>query len=119
MEHDSTKLLPVFPETTLFTNQCGSLFTMDGIPGPQWQGLIHYLNSLGSKELDRRWHKARQIMHEHGAAYNIFSDQKGTDRQWEPDPIPFPVSTETWELLGRGVAQRMRLLTSIYNDIYG
>ncbi|MBF0201538.1 MAG: circularly permuted type 2 ATP-grasp protein, partial [Desulfamplus sp.] len=42
-----------------------------------------------------------------------------TDRQWEPDPIPFPVSTETWELLGRGVAQRMRLLTSIYNDIYG
>lgn len=98
---------------------CGEMMTPDGKPDSRWQGLISYLNTLGAGELERRWQKARQIMHEHGVAYNIFSDPKGMDRPWELDPIPFPVSTETWFFLEKGIRQRIRLLTSIFTDIYG
>ncbi|MBF0242342.1 MAG: circularly permuted type 2 ATP-grasp protein [Desulfamplus sp.] len=84
-----------------------------------WQTLISYLNNIGSKELDRRWKKAVQIMHEHGVAYNIFSDKKGEERPWQLDPIPFPITAKTWSYLEKGVAQRTRLLSAIYTDIYG
>ncbi|MBF0303041.1 MAG: circularly permuted type 2 ATP-grasp protein [Desulfamplus sp.] len=90
-----------------------------GESSEHWQGLMNYLNSLGSKELDRRWQKAKRIMHEHGAAYNIFSGKKGGERPWELDPVPYPISTATWSFLEKGISQRTRLLTAIYNDIYG
>ncbi|MFH1153119.1 MAG: circularly permuted type 2 ATP-grasp protein [Pseudomonadota bacterium] len=110
---------PVFPDRISFDNICSQVFTGDGKPAPHWQGLITYLNSLGSRELERRWQKARQIMHEHGVAYNIFSDPEGMKRPWELDPIPFPITTGTWNFLEAGVRQRTRLLTAIFNDIYG
>lgn len=110
---------PVFCKDLSLVNDCNDLLMGDGNPAPHWQGLISYLNGLGSRELDRRWQKARQIMHEHGAAYNLFSDQKEMERPWELDPIPFPIPAETWNFLEKGIHQRTRLLTAIYADIYG
>ncbi len=100
-------------------NGCSEVFTPEGKPAPHWQSLITYLNGMGSKELDRRWQNARQIMHEHGAAYNVFSDQTEMKRPWELDPVPFPISTDTWGFLDKGICQRTRLLTAVFEDIYG
>ncbi|SLM32407.1 hypothetical protein MTBBW1_710007 [Desulfamplus magnetovallimortis] len=119
MEEESTGVKHVFPENPAITNLCSDLFTPDGKAAPHWQVLITYLNSLGSQELERRWQKARQIMHEHGAVYNIFSEKQEHARPWELDPVPFPLPAETWEFLEKGIKQRTRLLTSIYADIYG
>ncbi len=118
-EKDIADSDPVFTKDFSFNNSCDDVFLKDGSPAPHWQGLITYLNNMGTKELERRWQKARQIMHEHGAAYNLFSDQKERERPWELDPIPFPISPETWQFLEKGVCQRTRLLAAIYTDIYG
>jgi uncharacterized circularly permuted ATP-grasp superfamily protein/uncharacterized alpha-E superfamily protein len=118
-EDDPAGVVPVFPEDFSFTGFCSDVLTPEGKTNPHWQGLIAYLNSIGSTELERRWQKARQIMHEHGVAYDIFSDKKETDRPWGLDPVPFPVPAETWEFLEKGIGQRTRLLTAIYTDIYG
>ncbi len=119
MEELGGATAPVFTREILSEGLCSEVFAPDGNPPAHWQGLITYLNSLGAGELDRRWKKARQIMHEHGVAYNIFSEQKGMERPWELDPVPFPVSTETWNFLEKGVRQRTRLLSAVYADIYG
>jgi uncharacterized circularly permuted ATP-grasp superfamily protein/uncharacterized alpha-E superfamily protein len=109
----------VFSDSMSSVSWCSDILTPENQPAPHWEGLISYLNSLGSGELERRWEKARRMMHEHGAAYNVFNEKEGMARPWELDPIPFPVSPETWTLLESGVAQRTRLLTAMYEDIYG
>ncbi|MCA1784368.1 MAG: circularly permuted type 2 ATP-grasp protein, partial [Desulfobacteraceae bacterium] len=109
----------VFSDPAFSSAWCSGILTKENQLSPHWQGLVTYLNSLGSPELERRWQKARRMMHEHGAAYNVFDQTDGMARPWELDPIPFPVSPEAWALLERGVAQRTRLLTAMYDDIYG
>ena len=110
---------PLFPDILSIADTCTDMSAPDGTMAPHWQGLIKYMNTLGRNELDRRWQKARQIMHEHGVAYNIFNGQQGMERPWELDPIPFPISVETWEFLEKGIRQRTRLLTAIFADVYG
>jgi uncharacterized circularly permuted ATP-grasp superfamily protein/uncharacterized alpha-E superfamily protein len=110
---------PVFPGGLLLSAGCNDVYTQDGTLTPHWQELITYLNRMGGRELDRRWQKARQIMHEHGVAYNVFSSEKEENRPWELDPIPCPMATETWDFLEKGISQRIRLLTAVYLDIYG
>ncbi|MEX1301383.1 MAG: circularly permuted type 2 ATP-grasp protein [Desulfotignum sp.] len=124
MDDPASSKDPVFSDTVFSDSMssvswCSDILTPGNQPAPHWQGLVSYLNSLGSGELERRWQKARRMMYEHGAAYNVFNEKEGMARPWELDPIPFPVSPETWALLERGVAQRTRLLTAIYEDIYG
>jgi uncharacterized circularly permuted ATP-grasp superfamily protein/uncharacterized alpha-E superfamily protein len=119
MQKDPSGIAPVFPADFAFGNVCSPLSGPDNTPDPHWQGLVTYLNSLGTAELERRWKKAEQILHEHGVAYDIFSEQDGKQRPWELDPIPFPVPADTWEFLEKGICQRMRLLSAIYADIYG
>ena len=110
---------PIFTDIPSVFDLCTDMLASDGKIASHWEGLIEYMNTLGRKELERRWQKARQIMHEHGVAYNIFSGQKKMERPWELDPIPFPISMETWDFLERGIRQRTRLLTAILTDIYG
>ena len=124
MDAPASSKAPVFSGAVLSdpmssTAWCSGLLTPENQPAPHWQGLVSYLNGLGSEELERRWQKARRMMHEHGAAYNVFDETEGTARPWELDPIPFPVSSETWAMLEQGVAQRTRLLTAMFDDIYG
>ena len=118
-EEDATAVNPVFPGDFSLAQSCNGMVTPEGAPDPHWQGVVTYLNSLGSRELERRWQKARQIMHEHGVAYNVFTDEEGEGRPWELDPIPLPISVETWRFLEKGIAQRTRLLAAIHADIYG
>jgi len=119
MEDDATTADPVFPGAFLFPDSCSGIVAPDGTPHPHWQGVFTYLNSLGNRELERRWQKARQIMHEHGVAYDVFNDDAGQERPWELDPIPLPISAQAWPALEKGVAQRTRLLAAIHADIYG
>lgn len=119
LENDAVTVDPVFPGPFSFHDNCSGIVAPDGVPHPHWQGVITYLNSLGSQELERRWQKARQIMHEHGAAYNVFNDDAGLERPWELDPIPLPIAAQAWETLEKGAAQRTRLMAAIHADIYG
>lgn len=108
---------PVLSRDTLSSNTAVNF--VNGMLPPHWERLSEYLNSLGNQELARRWKKARQIIHEHGAAFNILTQKEETERPWELDPVPLPISKGTWQTLENGIRQRARLLSLIYRDIYG
>lgn len=105
--------------TTDILNQSTAVDLSSGKMQPSWDGLAKYLNSLGTEELSQRWKKARQIIHEHGSAYNVFNPKTATERPWALDPIPLPISSHTWQTLEHGIQQRARLLALIFKDIYG
>jgi uncharacterized circularly permuted ATP-grasp superfamily protein/uncharacterized alpha-E superfamily protein len=108
---------PVF--TTDILNQSTAIDLGSGEMPPHWDGLAKYLDSLGTAELSQRWKKARQIIQEHGSAYNVFNPKTATERPWTLDPIPLPISSRTWQTLEYGIQQRSKLLALIFKDIYG
>ncbi|MEY4395787.1 MAG: hypothetical protein RL595_3036 [Planctomycetota bacterium] len=91
----------------------------DGQIRPHWRDFTHGLDELGPEEFQNRWMESRQIIRENGITYNVYGDPRGLDRPWQLDPIPFIISPEEYEYLGKGLTQRACLLEAILADIYG
>lgn len=86
---------------------------------PHWQSLISQLAEFGTEELDRRWARARQLIHENGVTYTVYGEDENSDRAWQLDPLPIVISAEEWEVISQAVAQRAELLNKVLADIYG
>jgi uncharacterized circularly permuted ATP-grasp superfamily protein/uncharacterized alpha-E superfamily protein len=91
----------------------------DGAPREHWSKLLASLEALGAEQLDRRWDKARHLLHENGVSYNVYGDPRGMERPWNLSPVPVAVSTEDWARAEIGLTQRARLLDALLADIYG
>ena len=91
----------------------------DGLVRPHWRRFFEQLEALGPEELDRRWEKAKHLLHENGVSYNVYGDPRGVERPWNLSPVPVLVSGSEWETLETGIAQRARLLDALLHDLYG
>ena len=91
----------------------------DGSVRPHWRTFIDQLQEMGADELERRWEKAKQLLHENGVSYNVYGDPHGVERPWNLSPIPVLVAAQEWENVEAGLSQRARLLDALLHDIYG
>jgi uncharacterized circularly permuted ATP-grasp superfamily protein/uncharacterized alpha-E superfamily protein len=91
----------------------------EGEPRPHWHKLLATLDALGSAGLDRRWDKARHLLHENGVSYNVYGDPRGMERPWNLSPIPLIIAGDDWRNVELGLAQRARLLDTLLADLYG
>jgi len=95
------------------------LLDADARVRPPWRSLIEHLDALGEAELERRWEKARQLIHENGVSYNVYGDPHGMDRPWNLSLIPIVIGADDWTPLTHGLEQRARLLGALLADLYG
>lgn len=86
---------------------------------PHFRAPFEQLQALGLDELERRAEKARQLLHDNGASYNVYGDPRGVDRPWHLSPIPMVLPATEFDRLERGIAQRARLLDVLLADLYG
>ncbi len=84
-------------------------FASAGAPRPAYKGLLDALAELDLEELDRSVAAATQ------AAGVVFGD----DQPFRLDPVPRLIEAHEWDLLERGLAQRVRALGSFLADAYG
>jgi uncharacterized circularly permuted ATP-grasp superfamily protein/uncharacterized alpha-E superfamily protein len=86
---------------------------------PHWHKLLADLGQLDSKGLERRWEKARQLLHENGVSYNVYGDPEGMERPWNLSLIPVVLTADEWQGLETGLEQRARLFEALLRDLYG
>ncbi len=91
----------------------------DGSMREHFRLLFAHLDGLGNAELERRWDKAKHLLHENGVSYNVYHDPQGMERPWSLSPIPVVHTAEQWQVIEDGLAQRARLLDLLLRDIYG
>ncbi len=91
----------------------------DGQVRPHWRRFLERLSAFGPDEMERRWGKARHLIHENGVSYNVYGDPRGMDRPWSLSPVPVLVAGDEWAQLAYGVAQRAHLLELLLADLYG
>jgi uncharacterized circularly permuted ATP-grasp superfamily protein/uncharacterized alpha-E superfamily protein len=86
---------------------------------PHWRTLLAHVERLAGSELERRWDKANQLLHQNGVSYNVYGDPQGMDRPWSLSPLPVVLPADEWQQLDRDLAQRARLLDALLCDLYG
>jgi uncharacterized circularly permuted ATP-grasp superfamily protein/uncharacterized alpha-E superfamily protein len=91
----------------------------DGHLRPHWSKFFEHVETIGPKELERRWEKAKHQLHENGVSYNVYGDPRGVERPWNLSPIPVLWDSHEWERVETGLAQRARLLDALLHDLYG
>lgn len=81
--------------------------------------LVHKINDLPPGELIRRQEAAERSLFRMGITFNVYGDSAGTEKIFPFDIIPRIVSAQDWDLIERGLAQRIRALNLFIADIYG
>ena len=107
--------LSCLPDTMPFNE----LRDEQGVVRPQWQRYLDHLENLGTSAAKSRWTKAKQLLQENGASYNVNGDRPGMERPWRLSPFPVLIGPGEWRKLSRAIAQRARLLSSLLGDLYG
>jgi uncharacterized circularly permuted ATP-grasp superfamily protein/uncharacterized alpha-E superfamily protein len=91
----------------------------DGSVKPQWSYMLNSLRDLGADVLREREQKARRILRDDGATYNLYSQQQQPGGIWELDPVPYVIGSEDWARIEAGLLERAELFNLILRDIYG
>jgi uncharacterized circularly permuted ATP-grasp superfamily protein/uncharacterized alpha-E superfamily protein len=88
----------------------------DGQVKPHWQYLLNSLQNLGPSVLREREQKARRILRDDGATYNIHGKDGSS---WQLDPVPRIIGSEDWGQIEAGLLERSELFNLILRDLYG
>jgi uncharacterized circularly permuted ATP-grasp superfamily protein/uncharacterized alpha-E superfamily protein len=91
----------------------------DGSIKPQWAYVLNGLRDMGPEALRERELKARRILRDEGATYDIYNTDGQSSSSWELDPVPHVIGSEDWANIERGLLERAELFNLILRDIYG
>lgn len=95
------------------------LMQPDGTLRPVWKPLIDLVAGLSSEELEQRFARGDQYLHDAGVYYREHTSSGSTIRDWPLSHIPVMISCEEWQVLAEGLIQRAELLEKVMADLYG
>ncbi len=90
----------------------------DGAPRDGMGPFVEQINALPQKELRRRQKAAEHALHQQGITFSVYGDKKGTEKIFPYDIIPRIVPAKEWEVMERGLKQRIKALNLFIDDIY-
>lgn len=80
--------------------------------------LARTLSSLPDADLLRRQRAAERAMLHAGITFNVYGDDKGTEKIFPFDLVPRVVPAHEWNVIERGLRQRTRALNLFIDDVY-
>jgi uncharacterized circularly permuted ATP-grasp superfamily protein len=94
------------------------MFAGTGNPRDHYQTLFNRFGQLTDAEFQKRNALASQSFINQGITFTVYSDDKGTERIMPFDPIPRIIPQREWELVERGLIQRITALNLFLKDLY-
>jgi uncharacterized circularly permuted ATP-grasp superfamily protein len=94
------------------------MFQSDGQPRPHYRKLYQRLSVMPPEEFRRRVHLAELTLVNQGITFAVYGDEKGVEKPWPFDLIPRIIPAEEWEIIERGLKQRLTALNLFLHDIY-
>src|SRR5260370_5736581 len=86
-----------------------------GTPRPPYDALVSVLQPMDPAELRFRADQLARVFTDRGVTY----DFAGEERPFPLDLIPRVIDAVEWDLVARGVRQRVRALEAFLADVYG
>jgi uncharacterized circularly permuted ATP-grasp superfamily protein len=94
------------------------VFDRDGGVRPHYRGVIERLAGLTPEDLDRREGIRDALFRSQGITFTVYGDDDGLERTFPMDLLPRIIPAEEWDVVERGVAQRVTALNRFLEDLY-
>ena len=93
--------------------------TGDGLVRPPYTELSRWLKQVEPDVLDYRRREAELVFRRIGITFAVYSDAEAQERLIPFDVLPRILSATEWDLVRRGLEQRVRAINLFIKDIYG
>ena len=94
------------------------MFEAEGVPRPHYRALYEMLLSLPVEEMRRRKQAADISFLHQGITFTVYGREEGTERIFPNDLLPRIITSAEWEIIERGLIQRITALNLFLRDIY-
>jgi uncharacterized circularly permuted ATP-grasp superfamily protein len=94
------------------------MFDAGGATRDPYAALLHRLQGLELTELQQRQSAAEQAFLNQGITFTVYGQQDGTERIFPYDLIPRLITAAEWQVLERGLTQRITALNLFLKDLY-
>src|SRR6202521_3033371 len=94
------------------------MFDAAGVVRPEARLLLDTIESLEEGQLLQCQRAAERLLLQMGITFNVYGDSAGAERIFPFDLIPRIVGAREWEVIERGLKQRIHALNEFIDDIY-
>jgi len=94
------------------------VFEASNVPRPCSKLLIERLKSFEYEEIKKRQKSAEAALFNMGVTFTVYEDQAGLEKIFPFDIIPRIIGSEEWQLLEKGLKQRIYALNQFIHDVY-
>src|SRR6187397_1274637 len=94
------------------------MFDRDGGVRPHYQALLNRFTAFPAEDFEARRASCDQHFLRQGVTFNVYHDDRGTERIFPFDPVPRVMPADEWEKIEAGLVQRIVALNLFLHDIY-
>ena len=94
------------------------MFEAPALARPHYQALLDELAPVSLDDMRRRQIEADRAFLTQGITFTVYGDAQGTERIFPFDLLPRLVTASEWDVLERGLAQRLIAINLFLKDIY-
>jgi uncharacterized circularly permuted ATP-grasp superfamily protein len=94
------------------------MFAGPGVARPHYRKLLERFKEMAHEEFDRKHALAASTFLSQGITFTVYDDEQGTERIFPFDLIPRIIPAKEWELIERGLVQRITALNLFLHDVY-
>ena len=90
----------------------------EGLSDPAIDRIVERLATMDLQELRRRAQDAERELYNLGITFTVYSDKEAIDRILPFDLMPRVLSAAEWNVIERGVVQRVAAINAFLGDVY-
>jgi uncharacterized circularly permuted ATP-grasp superfamily protein len=94
------------------------MFAGPGVVRPHYSKLLARFKEMEREEFERKRALATSTFLTQGVTFTVYNDDQGTERIFPFDLVPRIIPAKEWELVERGLVQRITALNLFLHDIY-
>ncbi|MEP6698313.1 MAG: circularly permuted type 2 ATP-grasp protein [Verrucomicrobiota bacterium] len=94
------------------------MFSAPDVPRPHYSKLFARFKEMAREEFERKCALAASTFLTQGVTFTVYNDEQGTERIFPFDLVPRIIPAKEWDLIERGLVQRITALNLYLHDIY-
>ena len=84
----------------------------------QYRNVFEFLQNIPVDELNKKEELAKRLFMSQGITFTVYSSGEGIEKIFPFDIIPRIITATEWNLVERGITQRLRALNLFLKDVY-
>jgi len=94
------------------------MFAAPGVARPHYAQLLSRFNEMERDEFERKRSLAASTSLSRGITFTVYDDEQDTERIFPFDLVPRIIPAKEWDLIERGLVQRITALNLFLHDVY-